>query len=94
MTMEEAKVIAKENVLNRPATAGRLAGKIAIVTGAAQGFRVGGVKLRSVVDHGEVPAGLGVEDQGGVGGVDCEYAQHRQKNVHHNSISSLWVPGS
>lgn len=41
MTMEEAKVIAKENVLNRPATVGRLAGKIAIVTGAAQGFGYG-----------------------------------------------------
>ena len=41
MTMEEAKIIAKENVLNRPATTGRLAGKIAIVTGAAQGFGYG-----------------------------------------------------
>ena len=30
--------IAKANIHNRPATTGRLAGKIAIVTGAAQGF--------------------------------------------------------
>ena len=35
MNMEQAKLIAKENVNNRPATTGRLAGKIAIVTGAA-----------------------------------------------------------
>ena len=41
MTMEEAKLIAKENVSVRPATTGRLAGKIAIVTGAAQGFGYG-----------------------------------------------------
>ena len=41
MNMEQAKLIAKENVNNRPATTGRLAGKIAIVTGAAQGFGYG-----------------------------------------------------
>ncbi|MBQ1255828.1 MAG: SDR family NAD(P)-dependent oxidoreductase, partial [Clostridia bacterium] len=41
MNMEEARLIAKENVNNRPATTGRLAGKIAIVTGAAQGFGYG-----------------------------------------------------
>ena len=33
--------IAKENIHNRPATSGRLAGKIAIVTGSAQGFGKG-----------------------------------------------------
>ena len=33
--------IAKENVRNRPAGAGRMAGKICIVTGAAQGFGKG-----------------------------------------------------
>ena len=33
--------IAKENIAKRPETAGRLAGKIAIVTGAAQGFGKG-----------------------------------------------------
>ena len=41
MNMEQAKLIAKKNVYNRPATTGRLAGKIAIVTGAAQGFGYG-----------------------------------------------------
>ncbi len=41
MTFEEAKVLAAKNVRVRPATAGRLAGKIAIVTGAAQGFGYG-----------------------------------------------------
>ena len=41
MNMEQAKLIAKENVNNRPLTSGRLAGKIAIVTGAAQGFGYG-----------------------------------------------------
>ena len=33
--------IAKENVRNRPAGTGRMAGKICIVTGAAQGFGKG-----------------------------------------------------
>ena len=41
MTLEEAKLHAKRNIHNRPATTGRLAGKIAIVTGAAQGFGYG-----------------------------------------------------
>lgn len=41
MTLEEAKLYAKQNIHNRPATTGRLAGKIAIVTGAAQGFGYG-----------------------------------------------------
>ena len=41
MNMEQAKLIAKENVNNRPLTSSRLAGKIAIVTGAAQGFGYG-----------------------------------------------------
>ncbi|MBR4235095.1 MAG: SDR family NAD(P)-dependent oxidoreductase [Clostridia bacterium] len=41
MTLEEAKVLAAKNVHKRPATHGRLAGKIAIVTGAAQGFGYG-----------------------------------------------------
>ena len=41
MTLEEAKVLAAKNVHVRPATSGRLAGKIAVVTGAAQGFGYG-----------------------------------------------------
>ena len=41
MTLEEAKKLAAEKVHERPATKGRLAGKIAIVTGAAQGFGYG-----------------------------------------------------
>ena len=41
MTMEEARALAKEKVNDRPQTTGRLAGKIAIVTGAAQGFGYG-----------------------------------------------------
>ena len=36
--MSKWQEIAKQNIHNRPATQGRLAGKIAIVTGAAQGF--------------------------------------------------------
>jgi len=39
--MTKWQEIAKENVHNRPAGAGRLAGKITIVTGAAQGFGKG-----------------------------------------------------
>ena len=39
--MSKWQVIAKENIAKRPETEGRLAGKIAIVTGAAQGFGKG-----------------------------------------------------
>ena len=39
--MSKWQTIAKANIAKRPATQGRLAGKIAIVTGAAQGFGKG-----------------------------------------------------
>ena len=39
--MQKWQEIAKANIHNRPATEGRLAGKIAIVTGSAQGFGKG-----------------------------------------------------
>ncbi len=38
MNLEQAKEYAKANAKKRPQTTGRLAGKIAIVTGSAQGF--------------------------------------------------------
>ncbi len=41
MNLEEAKEYAKKNIHNRPQTTGRLAGKIAVVTGGAQGFGLG-----------------------------------------------------
>ena len=41
MDLEQAKELAKKNIHNRPAGQGRLAGKIAIVTGGAQGFGLG-----------------------------------------------------
>ena len=41
MTLEEAKKMAAEKVHVRPATKGRLSGKIAVVTGGAQGFGYG-----------------------------------------------------
>ena len=39
--MTKWQEIAKENIHNRPAGTGRLAGKITVVTGAAQGFGAG-----------------------------------------------------
>ena len=39
--MSKWQAIAKEKIHERPTTEGRLAGKIAIVTGAAQGFGKG-----------------------------------------------------
>ncbi|MCL1982435.1 MAG: SDR family NAD(P)-dependent oxidoreductase [Clostridiales bacterium] len=41
MNMEQAKRAAAERIHDRPATAGRLGGKLAVVTGAAQGFGFG-----------------------------------------------------
>ncbi|MCR5485675.1 MAG: SDR family NAD(P)-dependent oxidoreductase [Clostridiales bacterium] len=41
MTLEEAKEYAKQNVKNRLYKSGRLSGKIAVVTGSAQGFGLG-----------------------------------------------------
>ena len=41
LDMSKWTALAKENIGKRPATQGRLAGKIAIVTGAAQGFGKG-----------------------------------------------------
>ncbi len=41
MNIEQAKEYAKKNIHNRLAAEGRLSGKIAIVTGSAQGFGLG-----------------------------------------------------
>ena len=41
MNLTQAKEYAKKNVNTRPATSGRLGGKIAVVTGGAQGFGLG-----------------------------------------------------
>ena len=41
MTLEQAKQVARERIHDRPQTTGRLAGKIAVVTGGAQGFGYG-----------------------------------------------------
>lgn len=39
--MTKWQALAKENIRNRPTGTGRLAGKITIITGAAQGFGKG-----------------------------------------------------
>ena len=41
MNLAEAKELAKKNVKKRPDTQGRLGGKIAVVTGGAQGLGLG-----------------------------------------------------
>lgn len=41
MNLIEAKEYAKQNIHNRPSSVGRLGGKIAVVTGGAQGFGFG-----------------------------------------------------
>ena len=41
MDFAQAKEYAKQNIHNRPTTTGRLGGKIAVVTGGAQGFGLG-----------------------------------------------------
>lgn len=41
MDIEQAKIYAMANVRNRPQLEGRLSGKIAVVTGSAQGFGLG-----------------------------------------------------
>ena len=41
MNLLQAKELAKKNVFVRPDTKGRLGGKIAVVTGGAQGFGYG-----------------------------------------------------
>ena len=45
MDLTQAKEFAKKNIHNRPNTPGRLGGKIAIVTGGAQGFGLGIAKI-------------------------------------------------
>ena len=45
MDLQQAKALAKQRVYDRPATQGRLGGKIAVVTGGAQGFGYGIAEL-------------------------------------------------
>ena len=41
LTLAQAKITAAQNVQNRPDTTGRLGGRLAVVTGGAQGFGLG-----------------------------------------------------
>jgi len=41
LTLAQAKITAAHNVQNRPNTAGRLGGRLAVITGGAQGFGLG-----------------------------------------------------
>jgi len=72
MTFEEAKKVAAAKVNDRPKTTGRLAGKIAIVTGGAQGFGFGLAKAISkegasvvIADMNEAQGKIAVEELGG-----------------------------
>ena len=63
MTFEEAKIFAKENVNNRREYPGRLSGKIAVVTGGAQGFGFGIAKAL-IAEGAEVVIANRRESQG------------------------------
>lgn len=72
MTFEEAKKVAAAKVNDRPKATGRLAGKIAIVTGGAQGFGFGLAKAISaegasvvIADMNEAQGKIAVEELGG-----------------------------
>lgn len=52
MNLQEAKAYAAAHVHQRPDSAGRLGGKLAVVTGAAQGFGLGSPKSWPWRGHG------------------------------------------
>lgn len=52
MNLQEAKAYAAAHVHQRPDSAGRLGGKLAVVTGAAQGFGFGIAQELALEGHG------------------------------------------
>lgn len=73
--------IAKENIGKRPATEGRLAGKIAIVTGAAQGFGKGIAEEMYREGAAVVIADMNLPGAKAVAGELGEYAAAVEVNV-------------
>ncbi len=85
--MQKWQDLAKANIHNRPATEGRLAGKIAIVTGSAQGFGKGIAEemhregCAVVIADMNLPGAQAVADELGEGAIAVEVNVTSEESV-------------